>query len=1140
MSWVEAEETGLLTAPGRDKYGFDENTLLSKVLKEDGFLNGIDYMWIEDGHTFSDNYVFGYDTNTFSDGNGAEQAYNDMINIKALGYNAVHIMAQGGMMEGVVYGDHGEVLGLSEDYKQNFRKFLQIIDETETNIAVFLQFHTTQIYEKLGKDAWDYATQFYASEEVCQQYMDRVMTPILDMLKEVEHRILFLSLGDELENEINDSELGWNTNNSRVVYGVSFDDMYRFYSELNDLCKAKMPDIPRTIGANAYFLHKYGELELTAIGHNRYTEFGTDFELMDHWEYKTGLPMYFPEWGIDCWTNQMSWQAFEDRNMVMLDKIRENGFFGAFFWRYEHTQKSDAQLTMYNTFWEFPADYNTLATRFAYEARKDLHAYQGTDGSFDPPVMFAYNGDGLVTWLHAEKGETFDLERSLDGGKTWTKLLTGVKNSACVSPRNANIGYYQDDEVQEDQEVLYRVTAYGAGKTQRSEPSVQVPATAASEGGGSTQPEVDDPTEEPADNLVKNGDFEDGLDGWTTWTADGGVCVIDPTADAEGGPAVKITGRTDYTAELSTVIMPVTPGVDYEVSFDMLSDPGYLSMGLFIKGGTATNCGKTIHEEWPKSAPDGWERKTYRFNSEEYEYIRICFSNASLGQTYHVDNVTLRQLNDKPVRYLVTDYTPANLTVRDEANNRITDGGFEAGGGNWNVETFVDGATLRVVTDAEGARYGDAFLRYEGKGLTETHQAVFYVDVQPNTSYNFAAWIKGHNLSADNNGDVFIGVVDPVTGCYLVGDALEAVAGAQLDFSGTRGIKPTGFDGDWHLRGLTFQTKELTRVGIMISGTNARMDIDNLVLCKESDAAPYVSPLANADMATKIYFDERGCDVEDNLLLNYNFESDDLSYWTAAHGYGNFVTVGADPAQVYGNSLHYVGDEPWGLYFTRWVALEPYTDYVFSYDIKVTETGDGYIGLMDDKIRYPDVFHSMDFDKGFLEDMDDDGDGWITFCCAFNSDIFSRVALIIYDGGGEAYFDNLRLFKESDAKEVVNDNKPFDAPEEPAKNGWVKEEGKWAYYENGVKVTNKWVKDSAGWCYLGADGYAVTNTWKKDSHGWCYLNGSGSMIKNAWVKDNGKWYFLDQNGYMVTNAWKKDSKGWVYVGKDGAMLTNAW
>ena len=1134
--WISA--AGIVV--GRDAYGFKEDTLLSKVLKEDGFLNGIDYMWIEDGHTFSDNYIFGYDTNTFSDGNGAAQAYNDMINIKALGYNAVHIMAQGGMMEGVIYGEHGEILGLSEEYKQNFRLFLDIIEETDTNIAVFLQFHTTQIYEKLGKDVWDKATQFYASEEVCRQYMELVMAPILDILKDYEDRILFLSLGDELENEINDSDLGWNTDNSRVVYGVSFDDMYRFYSELNDLCKEKMPDIPRTIGANFTFLHKYSELDLDAIGRNRYTETGTEFEQIDNHEYKTGLPMYFPEWGIACWVYNMTWQEFEDRNMVMLDEIRESGYFGAFFWRYEHTQKSDAQLTMYNTFWEFPSDYNTLATRFAYEASKDLHAYQHTDSFFDPAVMFAYNGDGLVTWLHAKNGQTFDLERSLDGGKTWVKLITGAQNGDYVSPRNDDIGYYLDTEVEKNQEAKYRVIAYGYNKRRISEPSVQVPASLLSVGGGSTQPDEDedDPTDEDlTENLVYNGTFDEGLDGWVVWTAEGGVCEIDPHADAEGGPAAKVTGATDYTAQISSAAIKVQPGVDYELTFDMLSYPGYLSMGLFIKGGDGNNMGKTFYEAWPKSAPDGWERKTYRFNTEESEYIRLCFSNASFGQTYHVDNVRLRQLEDKPVRYLVTDYTPDRLVVGDEANNLVTDADFEAGTGNWNVDGFVDGTTLKVVTDAEQARYGESFLRYEGKGLTDTHRAIFYVDIEPNTTYTFSAWIKGQNLSADNNGDIFIGVVDPVTERYLVGDALEALAGPQLDFNGKRCIKPSGFDGDWHLRGLTFTSKDLTRVGIMISGTNAQMDIDDIMLCKEEHAVAYVNPRNKEDMRTKLYFNDLGCAVEDNLLQNYNFESADLSFWTPVNGYDHFVTATEEPTGIYGTSLKYADDNPLGLYFTKWVNVEPNTTYIFSYDLYITESGKGSVGLMDDKIRHPKVFYEQDFDQAFLKELDFDEDGWVTFCCAFNTGVYERVGIVIIDKGGEAYIDNMRLFKEVDATELVNDNRPFD---EPIADGWVNEGGNWAYYQNGVKVTNKWVKDSVGWCYLGDNGYCVTDKWVADSIGWCYLDQSGRMVTNKWVKDSVGWCYLGADGYCVTDKWVADSKGWCYLDSNGRMVTNKW
>jgi len=134
-------------------------------------------------------------------------------------------------------------------------------------------------------------------------------------------------------------------------------------------------------------------------------------------------------------------------------------------------------------------------------------------------------------------------------------------------------------------------------------------------------------------------------------------------------------------------------------------------------------------------------------------------------------------------------------------------------------------------------------------------------------------------------------------------------------------------------------------------------------------------------------------------------------------------------------------------------------------------------------------------------------------------------------------------------------------PVAPALNGWVSEDGKWYYYEDGHKVvaswrkdsvgwvylgadgamlTDAWVQDSIGWCYVGGDGYAVTNCWKQDSVGWCYLNGEGSMVKNAWVETDGLWYWLNEEGYMVTNSWRQDSVGWVYLGSDGAMLTNAW
>ncbi len=107
-------------------------------------------------------------------------------------------------------------------------------------------------------------------------------------------------------------------------------------------------------------------------------------------------------------------------------------------------------------------------------------------------------------------------------------------------------------------------------------------------------------------------------------------------------------------------------------------------------------------------------------------------------------------------------------------------------------------------------------------------------------------------------------------------------------------------------------------------------------------------------------------------------------------------------------------------------------------------------------------------------------------------------------------------------------------------NDWILEGNKWAFYENGVKLTNQWKADSKGWCYLGADGYMVTNKWVADSKGWCYVGANGYCVTNQWVADSKGWCYLGADGRMVTNKWVKDSKGWCYVGADGYCVTDKW
>ena len=79
---------------------------------------------------------------------------------------------------------------------------------------------------------------------------------------------------------------------------------------------------------------------------------------------------------------------------------------------------------------------------------------------------------------------------------------------------------------------------------------------------------------------------------------------------------------------------------------------------------------------------------------------------------------------------------------------------------------------------------------------------------------------------------------------------------------------------------------------------------------------------------------------------------------------------------------------------------------------------------------------------------------------------------------------------------------------EVKKNGWVKEENTWYYYENGILARNKW----AGNYWLGADGKMATNAWV--DNGRYYVDGSGAWVKNAGHGINYSSYYKVKSLYI--------------------------
>ena len=130
----------------------------------------------------------------------------------------------------------------------------------------------------------------------------------------------------------------------------------------------------------------------------------------------------------------------------------------------------------------------------------------------------------------------------------------------------------------------------------------------------------------------------------------------------------------------------------------------------------------------------------------------------------------------------------------------------------------------------------------------------------------------------------------------------------------------------------------------------------------------------------------------------------------------------------------------------------------------------------------------------------------------------------------------------------------------PAKNGWVNENGKWAFYVENVRMTKQWLPEGDNWYYVDETGYRVTEAGLFfDGSDWYYLNeegaqqynvwyeyadiahyfgADGTMVTNSWIDYEGERYYVDEEGYLVRNKWIQDGDVMRYVGNKGYMMRN--
>ena len=641
--------SGSATMPWRDDA---ELTELDKILERDGYLEGIMFPWFTHsslGHGLTSNelmteYVGNSWNNVGMEQWGVAKIYREIYNLKALGFN---IMGYEGSPygEGVIYDANGDVLGIKDEYLANIRVFLDMCREIGMPVAWTVCFHSTTLndYYEDGKLAWDVIAQAYANPVIADHYAERFVKPLCDVLNEYQDVVVLMVSSVELENEINDTEIG-NHFDQRYLYGVNQDNMLYFINAVTEAVKEKMPNVPRTLAANTKDMTIYEGIDFDMLGVNNYNANSRVPEIDD---MKATLPMLGTEFGFGDGV-EIEDEVWTIKQIRFRDNFIAEGYKGWFYWCWSATGFGGAYDLLAKD-GQSQTDFRAGAFTIKYNADNYRAAHRGEEIVLDKPVLFCNTGSGTVEWISSRQAAYVTVQRSLDEGKTWTTILDKV--SPLDYERNFK-GQYIDEEIANcttGGTVCYRVIAEDDwGETAISEPNNVAEILG------------------PPINIVGdlNPSFENGLEHWIEWgtntatSADGSgnyYAAAVPMENAPDGEYVlefKYVDGEWFGIHLDGI--PVKANTNYVVTYNfMIADESdYMTGYVFIRGLGADGSGNglgdihdtTLDSKWMNHGSNSeWDVDEISFKTNASDKLGIDIR-AIKNNHYYIDNFQLLEV----------------------------------------------------------------------------------------------------------------------------------------------------------------------------------------------------------------------------------------------------------------------------------------------------------------------------------------------------------------------------------------------------------------------------------------------------------------------------------------------------------------
>ena len=339
-------------------------------------------------------------------------------------------------------------------------------------------------------------------------------------------------------------------------------------------------------------------------------------------------------------------------------------------------------------------------------------------------------------------------------------------------------------------------------------------------------------------------------------------------------------------------------------------------------------------------------------------------------------------------------YAPSGYGERRYYNTYIcSDGDNLIENSSCDSEAFWQDGSGYVTVTAEKSYEGNTSLKADGNGMYQKKIS----GLQSETWYYLSLY--GMSESLNPLTDINFGIADADGKLFEnVNTAFEEALDLRAAAS-KQEITILCRDGSWYNRTYKFYTGDNTEVNFFITGTKGVMYLDDIRIFEASKAVnPNViqvyDDLMVADGAESNYL----CADSDNLFNNGMFDNG-AEFWEDFNGINKCVEVVTSK----GNGLLHYKSTDMQYYYLPKIYIESGKNYTFSFwSMNLNGSGAKY-GIL-----------SLNNPKDFISEVTAVSSGygeWNLTSIRFKANTETAVCLAIFDNGGEAIFDKIRLFE---------------------------------------------------------------------------------------------------------------------------------